>query len=407
MKALRNRGVWLKLVGVSVLLTLVYLAYLAPLISPEGNLQNLPVALVNEDGDRGLGARVVHDVQTHPTDAVRWTLLENRDQALRGIADNGYYGAVVIPADYSERIAALAAPGTAPKEPANIEVLTNSEAGPSANRAAQEVALRLVEDISESTTGQLVARLSRAGVQVAPQHAPLLAEPVRPTVTEAAPVGANSAGGLTPFYLTFLAAISGLMGAGAIHFGLTRAASRLGLFSARLLLGLVLAPTLAALETWAAVGVLGMEHEASALAVFGLLALVVYTSMAVVLLLVTNLGPVGLAFGAVFNIVLGQITSGGATPLQALPASYRLLADWLPFRYATDATRALLFRDGGLTPDVLASALWALCAYLALAVLAGLAVALAQDLRRHLLAGSGNRAKAPEESIGKEVCNRP
>jgi len=407
MKALRNRGAWLRLVAVSALLALVYLAYLAPLISPETNLQNLPVALVNEDGDRGLGARVVRDVQARHTDVVWWTLLENRDQALRGIADNDYYGAVVMPADYSERLAALAAPGTAPQEPANIEVLTNSAAGPAANRAAQEVASRLVQGVSKSASEQLVARLSQASVQVAPQHAPFLAEPIRVTVTEAAPVGANSADGLAPFYLTFLAAISGLMGAGAIHFGLTRAASRLGLFSARLLLGLVLAPTLAALETWAAVGVLGMEHEASALAVFGLLALVVYASMAVVLLLVTNLGPAGLALGAVFNIVLGQITSGGATPLEALPASYCLLADWLPFRYATDAMRALLFRDGGLTPDVLTSALWALGAYLALAVLAGLAVALAQDLRRRLLTGRENRAKIPEESIGKEVCNRP
>lgn len=380
MKALWNREVWLKLVGVSALLALVYLSYLAPLISPEANLRDLPVALVNEDGGHGLGARVVQEVRARPTNTVRWTHLESRGQALRGIEHNDYYGAVVIPAGYSERLAALAAPGAAPQEPANIEVLTNSAAGPAANRAAQGVTSRLVEGVSNSTSEQFVAGLSRGNLRIPPQAAPLLAEPVRATVTEAAPIGANSADGLAPFYLTFLAAISGLMGAGAIHFGLTQATSRLALFSARLLLGLVLAPTLAALETWVAFAMLDVEHGAPALAVFGLLALVVYASMAVVLLFVTNLGPAGLALGAVFNIVLGQITSGGATPLEALPASYRLLADWLPFRYATDAVRALLFRDGGPTPDVLASALAALGAYLALAAIAGLAVALAQDL---------------------------
>lgn len=228
---------------------------------------------------------------------------------------------------------------------------------------------------------------------------------MRATVTETAPVGINSADGLAPFYLTFLAAISGLMGAGAIHFGLTRASSRLGLFCARLLLGLVLAPTLAALETWAAVGVLGVEHEASTLAIFGVLALVGYTSMAVVLVFVTNLGPAGLALGAVFNIVLGQVTSGGATPLEALPASYRLLADWLPFRYATDAMRALLFCDGGPSPDVLASAVTTLSVYLALAVLAGFAIALARDLLRPL-AGERTRARAETEATRKETYSQ-
>lgn len=405
MKAVLNREVWLKLVGVSALLALVYLSYLAPLISPEANLRDLPVALVNEDGDRGLGARVVQEVRARPTNTVGWTHLENRDQALRGIAGNDYYGAVVIPADYSERLAKLAAPGAAPHEPANIEVLTNSAAGSAANRAAREVTSRLVEDVSKSTSEQIVASLSQEGTQVSPQAALLLAEPVRATVTEAAPVGPNSADGLAPFYLTFLAAISGLMGAGAIHFGLTQSTNRLGLFSMRLLLGLVLAPTLAALETWVAFAMLDVEHGAPALAVFGLLALVVYTSMAVVLLFVTNLGPAGLALGAVFNIVLGQITSGGATPLEALPISYRLLADWLPFRYATDAVRALLFRDGGPTPDVLASALAALGAYLALAALAGLAVALIRDLFWPL-AGERLLPRAATDPTGKETYTR-
>lgn len=275
--------------------------------------------------------------------------------------------------------------------------------------AAQAASEEAVADVSDATSGQLTAAL--AAQETAAQSSDprallkarlLLDEPVRARITEVDPLGPDSAHGLTPAYLAFLAALSSLMGAGAIHFGLLvspayRASSRVALWTVRLVLGLPLALLLAALET-GAVRILGVEHDAPSIALFAMLAALIYASTVVVSLLVAHLGPAGLALGAAFNVVLGQIASGGATPLEALPPSYAVLAHWLPFSRATDAVRALLFFYDGGTREVMASAFVALGAYLAVAASLGYAVALVQDLMRRRRTGkAGNHDRDPKE----------
>ena len=92
MRALRvsaSPRVWLIIAGVVVVLALIYLAAVA---SPEENLKDLPIALVNEDkgGKLGgqeinLGDRVVENV-TDPdspaADAVEWARPADHDGAL-------------------------------------------------------------------------------------------------------------------------------------------------------------------------------------------------------------------------------------------------------------------------------------------------------------------------------------
>ena len=49
MRILLDPGVWARVLGVAAVLAVVYVAYLAAVTSPEENLDDLPVALVNED----------------------------------------------------------------------------------------------------------------------------------------------------------------------------------------------------------------------------------------------------------------------------------------------------------------------------------------------------------------------
>jgi YhgE/Pip-like protein len=124
LRVLASPRVWISVVGVAAVLALIYFAYLAAIASPEENLKDLPVALVNEDrggelaGEEvNLGERVVENV-TDPdspaADTVEWARPEDRDEALEGIGNDEYYGAIVIPADYSQRISGLASPPTIP-----------------------------------------------------------------------------------------------------------------------------------------------------------------------------------------------------------------------------------------------------------------------------------------------------
>ncbi len=49
LRVLASPRVWLIIAAVDAVLALIYFAYLAAVASPEENLKDLPIALVNED----------------------------------------------------------------------------------------------------------------------------------------------------------------------------------------------------------------------------------------------------------------------------------------------------------------------------------------------------------------------
>jgi uncharacterized phage infection (PIP) family protein YhgE len=59
-RVLASPRVWLIIAGVTAVLALIYFAYLAAAASPEENLKDLPIALVNEDEGADLGGKEVN-----------------------------------------------------------------------------------------------------------------------------------------------------------------------------------------------------------------------------------------------------------------------------------------------------------------------------------------------------------
>src|SRR5215210_7145165 len=250
------------------------------------------------------------------------------------------------------------------------------------------------------------------GAQLTPEVAAVIGDPVRADVTEAQPVGPDSGNGQSPFFLAFLVNLSGLIGGAAIFFLVGGSADRLeargprpsrtGLWTVRLLLGLVFGALVAAAESWVAFGILGVEHEASTAQVYLFLALATTAAASVTMLLAVAFGAVGIGISAVLNVILGLVSSGGLAPLEALPPFYQAYADWLPLRYVIDGLRSLLFYDGSLEAARLESGwrdslwffggggrseaagledtVWMIGAYLASAALLGYVISLVRDL---------------------------
>jgi len=398
---LRSPKAWGPVFVVGVLLAFFYfLVNLGAAKSPAANTRDLPVALVNADAGAevgsqrvNLGTRVVEDAITSKEigDQVEWTLLSSRQQALEGIADGKYYGALVIPEEYSAAVVGLSeqVESGSPK-PARIEVLTNPSAGPFSSATVQQILTGVVQEASEAISTQVTEVLQASGVRVSPVAAAVLGAPVVAEVTDAQPVGENSARGLMPFYLTFLAMVLGFIGANAIHGGVDaltegiaasvgRTPSRTRLFAARTILGFVLALLIGVVEVLVAFGIYRAHHEASPLYVLLFLALIASVSLFAALVLIVAFGPrAGILSGSFLIISLGLATSGGTTPVQNLPNFLRSLADVLPFEHATEGIRALLFYDGQLEAG-LGTALWILAAYLAGALVLGGAISLARD----------------------------
>jgi YhgE/Pip-like protein len=595
LRVLASPRVWVPVLGITAVLALVFYAYLGAVVSPEENLEDLPIALVNEDRggelagkEVNLGDRVVENVTAPdspaadtvgwerpdtrgealdgigngeyygaiviPTDYtekltgiasppeipiavvnedqgaemngqpvklgeevtrritspdspapgfVQWARLDDSDEAKKGLESGEYYAAIVIPADYSQRLASLSgspsvvpptgqppAPepaglelltspavrpsttaqietaftgivggvsgatseqilgglseqgvpvppgvgavisdpvkgsvseadvsseaGPFPKapEPAKIEVFTNPSAGQAVSTLTQNISTGIVAAVSGATSERLSSAAAEQGAQLPPEVAAVIGDPVRADITEAQPVGPDSGNGQSPFFLAFLVNLSGLIGGAAIFFLVRGTAERLGeqglrpsrtgLWTIRLIVGLVYGALVAGAELWVAFGLLGVEHEASAAQVYLFVALATSAVASVTMLFAVVFGAAGIGISAVLNVILGLVSSGGLAPVDALPPFYQAYADWLPLRYVIDGLRSLLFYDGSLDAARLEGgwrdslwflggggrseaagledAVWMIGAYLVSAAVLGYLISLVKDL---------------------------
>src|SRR5919107_1771389 len=365
-KMLASSKTWAPLFAVVILAFFYFLVNFGAARSPVENTRDLPVAIVNEDvgAESGeahfrLGDQVVKGATGSEQigDKVEWTRLSSRQEALRGIAEGRYYGALVIPKNYSKNVAELLGdPTRRGGEPARIEILVNPSAGPFASSTVEEILSGIVRDASRRTSERITGALAARGARVTLQRAAVLGEPVVAKLTDAQPTGENSGRGLMPFYLVFTALILGFIGANAIFGGLT-----------------------AIVEALVAFGFYGVHHETGAFYVFLFLALIAAVSLFLALVLLAALGPRGgILTGSLLIISVGLATSGGTIPVENLPAFFRALSSILPFEYMTGGTRALLFYGGRLDAG-LGDALRVLFAYLVGAVVLGGLISLARD----------------------------
>lgn len=211
-------------------------------------------------------------------DAVRWEVVPSRDEAVHRIRDNKAYGGLVVPADFSARVMRLTNPAGFASGPAQVEVLTNPAAGSIAGTEAQAIAQAAAARASETTSTQRVDILSGAGVNIAPENAGLIADPVQARMTVAQPIGPKSGRGITPLYFAVMMTLAGLVGATLIDVGVDfmtgrrdlkvlgftlrrprTEPSRTTLWAMKLVLVLVMAVLAGVLQTWMAVGILGMD----------------------------------------------------------------------------------------------------------------------------------------------------
>lgn len=406
-KILGSPVAWAPAVAVVVLAFFYFLVNFGAAANPEGNTNGLPVAIVNADAGGELngqpvdfGSRVLESAKTNSRigDDVAWTTLSSRKEAMRGIARGEYYGALVVPEDYSESITRLfrasSSPGGEVPEPARIEILANPSAGPFPSTTVNEILTGAVRGASESTSGlitsELTSELSARDVQVPLEYAAVLGEPVVAEVVDAQPTGENSGRGLVPFYLTFTASILGFIGANALYGGVEglagtlarrpgRKPSKLTSFGAKAVVGLVLTLVLGTVETLVAFGIYEVHRESSVLYALLFLSLVAAVSLFAALVLLEAFGArAGVLIGSFLVISLGLATSGGTTPPESLPGFLRGLENVLPFGHATEGTRALLFYKGRLDAG-LGEALWVLMAYLSGMLVLGGLIALVRE----------------------------
>ncbi|NEB91320.1 YhgE/Pip domain-containing protein [Streptomyces bauhiniae] len=359
---------WLMPAVLSSLVALVLsLLYMGGILTPEGSLHRMPVALVNQDEGEPLpgqqanvGAQATRSILSSGSsdDRVRWRPM-SRAKAEDELASGKVYGALVIPKDFTATVGALAT-SDATSRPA-LTVLTNPGVGSLASSLAGRITQSTAHQVSVSVGKQL-----SASPQVKQESAAtrvLIADPVEVRTQVGHPIGAHSGLGLSAFYYALLLVLAGFIGGNIIHngvdSGLGYADTEIGPWHSRrptvhinrtqtLVLKMAMTAGLALLTTslimLATIVVLGMDAPHPGL-------LWVFSYCAV---LTVGLGvqAINAAFGSLgqlvsmFVFIAFALPSSGATvPLEAVPGFYRFLGAFEPMRQLAAGVRAILYFD--------------------------------------------------------------
>lgn len=355
-----------------LLALLLSLLYMGGIVNPNRELHDLPIALVNSDTGKpltgqqqNLGTQIAHSIVTNTSSrAAGWRQM-TRAQAQEELDAGKVYGALVIPSDFTNSVAALTTTNATARP--TITVLTNPGKGSLGSSLASKISSTAAQQASLTIGKQLSAAATKADAT----QKLFLADPVRIATQVGHPIGNNSGIGLTAFYYTLLLVLAGFMGGNVISngvdTGLGYADNEIGPWHTRrptvpinrtqtLLLKMVMTAGITLLSVslilLASVSILGMDATHIPL-------LWIYSYCAA---LAVGLGvqAINAAFGGIGQlvsmfvfIVLGLPSSGATVPLQAVPGFYRFLSHFEPMRQLSDGVRAILYfdarGDAGLT----------------------------------------------------------
>ncbi|MDR6979117.1 YhgE/Pip-like protein [Streptomyces sp. 3330] len=370
---LRRPKLWLvPTVLTGLLALLLSLLYMGGIVNPQRDLHDLPIALVNSDTGKppsgqkqNLGTQVAAAITSDTSsDSADWRQL-TRAQAQDELNAGKVYGALVIPADFTDSVTALT--GAEATARPTMTVLTNPAKGSLGSSLASKITTTAAQQASRTIGEQLTAAAPGAN----PTTGLLLADPVKVVTQVGHPLGDNSGLGLSAFYYTLLLVLAGFMGGNVISNGVDTALgyadNEIGPWHTRLptvpisrtqtlLLKMLMTAGITVLSVslvlLACVSVLGMDATHIPL-------LWIYSYCAA---LAVGLGvqAINAAFGGIGQlvsmfvfIVLGLPSSGATVPLQAVPEFYRFLSHFEPMRQLSDGVRAILYfdarGDAGLT----------------------------------------------------------
>ncbi|MEU1548719.1 DUF3533 domain-containing protein [Nocardia sp. NPDC005745] len=402
----------------AALLATMYLGYAG---NTEKNLHDFPIALVDQDVGDTLDGKPTN-IGAQVTDAlVAGIPAEKIDLRVLGIAqareqlqDGEVYGAIVIPSDFTKRLAILGAAAVVPGEIERpvITVHTNPRIGPYTTGIMQRVADRALNQVDEAVgknlTGQVNAALAAgpgAPVELTGAARLMLADPVQIVTAPFRPMDDGAGQGLVAFFYTLILLLAGFTGAMIIHtlvdsvLGFTpteygpwfvhQPATGISRFRTLLLkwaVVLTAAPILSGIFL-AVAAALGVPLGSPLLLwLYGILAIVAVGVTALAVL--ATFGTAGLLVNLILFVVLGLPSSAATVPLEATPAYIAKLAAFEPMHQIYLAVRAIMFFDAHAGAG-LGHGLWMTLLGLGIGLVLGVTATYAYD-RRGL-----HRARAP------------
>lgn len=384
---------------VTVVMAVLAALYLGSTVNSSQDLRHFPVAVVNTDkGAAGASGQRV-EIGKQITESLRKSVDGDKfdlrvlslAEAKEELGSAELYGAIVLPSDLSAKLTALtssAVTGAAAQQP-QVTVYTNPLANTSSVSIVNSFATKALAGVNSSVGEQLIASATQAKASAAGGKATaaqavsgtariVLSAPMTVQTTPFKAAANGTGNGLSAFYYALLLALAGFTGsliaANLVDSRLGFTPSEIGPLyrmedhSGRSRLSTLVLKwgLMAAIAVVVSTAYLGIAHwigmpldHPMALWLFSVL---VITSVAVVAQAILALfGTVGMVLNMFLFVILSIPSSGGTTPLEAMPSFIRFLSSFEPMHQIYVGTRSILYFDAvwdaGLGRAVLASVL--------------------------------------------------
>lgn len=353
-----------KLAVLSPIIALLVVFIFSLTLFPSVKVQpkNLPIAIANEDqgivipdqAKLNLGQTIVDNIQkasssvTGEEPAVKWVQVSSLEEVQKGIDNQEYYAALVIPADFSVKQASLSSP--VPVSP-EVQILINQGMNAAASTVAGQILNGVVDNINITVRTQILQGFTSKGASLTVEQASSLATPIIKKVSNVHETGTSSANGNSPVSLFQPLWMASLAGSAIILLAVrkTKTASRQAAFNLKLIqiaMGAVVAVFTGFGLTWLAEHMVGLQiPQFMDTALF--LSIACFSFF---LMISAVMSVVGLKGIALFTLMLFFGAPLLALAPEMMPSFYRdWVHPWLPMRFMVDGLRRIFFFGEGLS----------------------------------------------------------
>ena len=342
-----NKFFWIPFIAVLVL-AFVFVSTQIP--AAHQSVKNLPIALVNEDAGE-MGQTLIDKIQentkvmqTGDAPMIKWVLLENQQEMEAEMAEQNLYGAIVIPADFSQNFGSLqTASATTPE----LHLFINQGKNMNVANVVNQNLAGMIAQMNLMMSDQLLSAMEANNVPLSVEQARILTAPIRSTTTMLHPTGNLGNAPLSLFQPLWIASIVSavMLFLASKNRTLQTIASHLKFKSLQVLVAILLGFVAGFSLTWYTTFMLGFEYES-----FATVALFLsITCISFILLISAVLSWIGLGGVAIFVLFMFFGLPLLQLAPEMLPDFYRdWIYPWLPMRFLFDGVREILFFGGGV-----------------------------------------------------------
>lgn len=372
----KQKHPYLAIIAVFLVILLLGIAQLGSTVNPTP--KNLPVLLVQMDAGEKLptgqemnfGKLIQDKITAAPAQAdtvspLKWTALASEQEAIDAMDREQAYAAIIIPADFSHKLASLLSPAP---QASSVTVYVNQGMNNTAATMANGVLSQILNGVNGQVREQLLAQVSQKDGTLTVDQTKALASPIVVTSKNINAVGTNSANGNAPIVLTQLTWFGAMVTTLLLFMAAGKATQtgsrshRFGIQVSQLLSGVVITAVSAASILLVAGKWLGLSIPSY----WEIGLFLTLVGFAFFLLQTAVVSWFGLKGVPLFVLVFFFGAPVLSLPAELLPSfSHDWLYSWLPLRFSAEGLRDLFYFRQNLN---LSSPMWTLAIIGAVAI---------------------------------------